>query len=286
MNNTKNCNNHTKWPLFSLLVLFVVLITLGCGSDDAQLQSLGYEDKVLILATTTSTNDTGLLDVLVPAFEQLTGLVVKVISTGTGQALELGRNGDADVLLVHARAAEDEFVAAGSAPYRKDVMYNDYVIIGPANDPAGIKDMPIQAAFQKIADNKIKFVSRGDKSGTHIKEVAVWQSIGIEAPTGAWYMSIGKGMGDTINTANEMLAYTLTDRGTFILMESKIDLELALEGDTILLNPYAVMPVSVDVHPHANFAGAEAFADFITSAAGKKIINDFKIEGKQLFFTE
>ena len=245
-----------------------------------------FANKNLVLATTTSTADTGLLDVLLPVFEEETGIQVQVISVGTGQAIEHGKNGDADVILVHARASEDKFVEEGFGVNRRDVMYNDFVIIGPADDPAGIKGTTIEEGFNKLAsEGKYDFVSRGDDSGTHKKELQVWASLSLE-PTGDWYKNVGKGMGDTINMANELLGYTLTDRGTFIKMEENIDLEIVIEGDEELLNPYGVIPVNPDVHKDLNYEGAEAFAEFITSQEGKDIINSFQLARKQLFFAE
>ncbi|OEF95894.1 substrate-binding domain-containing protein [Desulfuribacillus alkaliarsenatis] len=293
-----------KKSFFVLVLVSLFAITLfGCGQgadepapqpspDPAppveqpeQPQQPQFENTNLILATTTSTNDTGLLDELLPAFKDKTGIDVSVISVGTGQAMEIARNGDADVILVHARPAEDQFVEEGYGVNRRDVMYNDFVVLGPESDPAGIAGMPIEEAFAILAEGSAPFISRGDNSGTHQKEVAVWNSLGIE-PSGSWYMSIGKGMGDTINTADEMLGYALADRGTFISMERNIDVVIVLEGDEILLNPYGVIPVNPDLHSHVNFAGAEAFAEFITSEEGKAVINGFKLEGKQLFFAQ
>ncbi|OEH84947.1 tungsten ABC transporter substrate-binding protein [Desulfuribacillus stibiiarsenatis] len=267
--------------LFLLLIILLSVFSFsGCSTKGSQ-----QANQELILATTTSTSDTGLLDVLIPVFKEKTGIVVKVISVGTGQALELGKNGDCDVILVHARASEDQFVLEEFGVNRRDVMYNDFVIIGPKNDPAGIKGKAIDEAFRLLNQGKSKFISRGDESGTHKKEVSVWESVGIE-PKGNWYLSIGKGMGDSINMANEVLGYTLTDRGTFIKMESEMDIEILIEGDRTLLNPYGIISISPDKHAHANYDGAEAFAEFITSQEGKDIINGFQLEGKQLFFTE
>jgi tungstate transport system substrate-binding protein len=289
-----------KKGLFILiLVSLFAMSMLGCEEetpanpiDQPQAQDPAPVDekpqfakKELILATTTSTNDTGLLEVLLPKFEEQTGLEVKVISVGTGQAIELGQNGDADVILVHARASEDKFVSEGYGVNRRDVMYNDFVVIGPADDPAGVKGLSIEEAFAKFAEGNAKFISRGDNSGTHKKELEVWKSVNIE-PAGDWYLSIGKGMGDTVNTANEMLGYTLADRGTFIKMEKNINLEIVIEGAAELLNPYGVIPVNQEKHADVNYEGAEAFAEFITSAEGKAIINNFVLEGKQLFFAE
>ncbi len=295
-----------KKSLYMFMMMTLILaVMVGCGTKDAapeqkvdepnepvqeveqnkQDEPKEFANKKLILATTTSTSDTGLLDVLLPKFKEKTGIEVSVISVGTGQAIEHGKNGDADVILVHARASEDKFVEEGYGINRRDVMYNDFVIIGPASDPAGIKGLSIEEGFKKLAEGGSKFVSRGDDSGTHKKELEVWKAVGIE-PAGDWYLNVGKGMGDTINMANEALGYTLTDRGTFIKMESKIDLEIMIEGEEELLNPYGVIPVNPANHQGLNAEGAEAFAEFITSDEGKDIINNFKLEGKQLFFAE
>lgn len=244
------------------------------------------ETQDLVLASTTSTQDSGLFDELIPAFEEAhPEYNVQVIAVGTGEALQKGRDGDADVLLVHAKASEEEFVAEGYGDYRKDVMYNDYVIVAPEADPAGIKDSATAAdAFKKIADSGSEFISRGDDSGTHKKELAIWKEAGMENPEGDFYRSSGQGMGDTLKIADEEEAYTLADRATYLSMfkEGAIDLAIAFEGADDLLNQYGVLPVKeARVHD-----GAEAFADWITSADGQAVIKTYGTEkyGQPLFF--
>ncbi|MRR13516.1 extracellular solute-binding protein, partial [bacterium] len=237
----------------------------------------------VILASTTSTQDSGLFDVLIPAFEEAyPEYKVEVIAVGTGEALELGQNKDADVLLVHAKAKEEAFVADGFGTERKDVMYNDFVIVGPAADPAGIKGMAAAAdAFKKIMDAGATFVSRGDDSGTHTKELSIWKAAGIEAPAGAWYMSAGQGMGDVLKIASETPGYTLADRATYLSLKDTLALELLVEGDKALFNQYGVIPVT----DASNMEGAQAFADWIVSAEGQKVIEEYGVEeyGEALF---
>lgn len=244
----------------------------------------------IILATTTSTEDSGLLGVLVPAFEEKHGIEVKVISVGTGQAMTIGQQGDADVLLVHDRNREDSFVADGYGAYRLEVMYNDFVLIGPKDDPAGVEfAWDIAEAFALIAEFQSSFVSRGDQSGTHSKENSIWTNAGIEPHT-PWYVSAGQGMGAVLLMADEMQAYTLSDRATFLkyLKDNKISLNILFEGDAPLLNPYGVIPVNPDRHPDINFVGAELFAQFITSTEGQAIIETFGVKdfGLPLFFPD
>lgn len=240
----------------------------------------------IILATTTSTVDTGLLaNAILPAFKDAYGYDVEVISVGTGQAIAIGQAGDADVILVHDRASEDKFVAEGHGVNRRDVMYNDFVIIGPEEDPAGIAGLALEEAFAKLAASGSEFISRGDDSGTHKAELRLWKAAGV-ATDGDWYIEIGKGMGDTINMANEKLAYTMTDRGTFLKMMNDIDLVIVLAGDDILLNKYGVIPVNPDKNADLNVQGAEDFAEFITSAEGQALIMGYKVNGEQLFFIE
>lgn len=240
----------------------------------------------IILATTTSTQDSGLLDIILPDFTAKTGLDVDVIAVGTGQAMELGARGDADVLLVHARAREDEFVANGDAPARYDVMYNDFVIVGPPSDPAGIKGLGSAAeAFKTISDKQAPFISRGDDSGTHTKEKSVWKAAAIE-PSGDWYQSAGQGMGAVLTMAGEQEAYTLSDRATYLARKAEgLDLDILVEGDKVLFNPYGVLPVSPDKHPAVNFEGATAFVEWITSPETQKLIGEFGVDkfGQPLF---
>lgn len=238
----------------------------------------------LTLATTTSTKDSGLLDkVILPAFTKKTGINVKVISVGTGQALKYGETGDCDVVLVHARASEDAFVAAGYGVNRRDVMYNDFVLVGPADDPAGLRGKPLTEALRTLAAGKGTFISRGDNSGTHQKELELWAKIGITKPEGKWYLSVGKGMGATLLMAEEMRAYTLADRGTYASMRHELKLVIHVSGDPAMLNPYGVIAVNPARHPKVNYEGAMAFIEFITSAEGKRLINEYKVNGEQLF---
>jgi tungstate transport system substrate-binding protein len=242
----------------------------------------------LILATTTSTRDAGLLDYILPDFEAKYNASVEVVAVGTGQALELGKKGDADVELVHARAQEDAFVASGDGINRQDVMYNDFIIIGPANDPAGIKGLKAAEAFAKIAQTGSRFVSRGDQSGTNTTELAIWKVAGIE-PKGDWYISAGQGMGAVLTMANEQLAYTLSDRATYLARTLKgIDLVILCEGDPDLLNRYGVIAVNPAKHPNVNSELANKFIDWITSVETQKLIGTFGVKdfGKPLFFPE
>jgi tungstate transport system substrate-binding protein len=232
------------------------------------------------LATTTSTQDTGLLDVIIPQFEKESGYKVKVIAVGSGQAMEMGQKGDVDVLLVHARASEDEFVAAGYGVDRKDVMHNDFVIIGPENDPAKIKGQTDAVkALTAIAQTKSTFLSRGDDSGTHKKELKLWETAGIK-PEGDWYKSVGKGMGDTFRMADEMKGYTLIDRGTYLALKDKYKLAIMVEKDKPLLNPYGVIAVNPDKFPKVDYEGATKFINWITSEKTQKTIGEF---GKDKF---
>jgi tungstate transport system substrate-binding protein len=256
------------------------------------------EPQVLRLATTTSTEDSGLLDAILPDFEQRYNAKVEVVAVGTGQALKLGENGDADVVLVHARKQEDAFVAAGNGVGRRDVMHNDFVIVGPPSDPAGIKGMTKASdAFKAIAEKGAIFDARGDESGTSTKELAIWASIGI-TPTAelSWYKSLGQGMGETLIAANEQGAYTLTDRGTFLSMRDKLpDLVVLVGGDSIdanadktLLNPYGVIPVNPANHPGVNAALAAQFAEWITSPETQALIGEYGKDkfGQPLFYPD
>lgn len=230
----------------------------------------------LILATTTSTDNSGLLDFILPDFEQKYHADVDVIAVGTGQALKLGQQGDADVLLVHARTKEDAFIQAGYGVNRQDVMYNDFVIVGPPSDPAGIAGMTnAAAAMAKIAETGSPFVSRGDDSGTHTKEKSLWAAAGIE-PAGDWYISAGQGMGAVLTLANEKLAYTLSDRATYLSRTLEgTDLVVLVEGDPILFNPYGVIAVNPLIHPDVNFDGATAFINWLTDPETQQLISTF-----------
>ncbi|MCB0129007.1 MAG: substrate-binding domain-containing protein, partial [Caldilineaceae bacterium] len=240
----------------------------------------------IILATTTSTQDSGLLDVILPAFTAETGITVDVVAVGTGQALQLGEDGNADVLLVHARAREDAFMEAGHGVRREDVMYNDFVLVGPADDPADVRNAESAAdAFSRIAAAEAPFVSRGDDSGTHTKEKAVWAAAGIE-PAGDWYSSAGQGMGAVLTMANEQLAYTLSDRATYLARTLEgTDLEIVYEGDPILFNPYGVMAVNPDKSEQINNDLANQFIDWLISVPTQEKIAQFGVEefGSPLF---
>jgi tungstate transport system substrate-binding protein len=243
------------------------------------------QSNVVILSTTTSTQDSGLLDVLVPMFEKKTGLSVKMISVGTGQALALAARGEADVTLAHAPAQEKKYVADGKMQNRRLVMYNDFVLIGPAEDPAGIKGQPKAAeALRRIAARRAPFVSRGDKSGTHSLELALWKEAGIE-PAGSWYLESGQGMGQTLLVANEKKAYTLTDRGTYLAFRKRVSLPILTEKDRALLNIYSVMEVNPANGPRVNAAGGKAFADFMVSPEVQAVVKAFGVEkfGQPLF---
>lgn len=274
------------------LGLTVLLIASACSPAAAP--AAAPQAQEMILATTTSTDDSGLLDAILPAFERAYGVRVKVVAVGTGQALKLGQDGNADVVLVHARAQEDQFVAEGWGVDRRDVMYNDFVLVGPKQDPAGIKGLATAAAaFKAIAARQATFASRGDESGTHAKEKSIWKQAGIE-PEGDWYNSLGQGMGDTLIFANEKGAYTITDRGTYLSMREKLpNLTILVGGDSIaqntdksLLNPYGVIAVNPARHPHVKFDLAEKFIDWITSAETQKRIGDYGVDkfGQPLFY--
>jgi len=245
--------------------------------------------KAIILATTTSTQDTGLLDLLVPAFEKQAGLMVKTIAVGSGQAMAMGQKGEADVLLVHSPEAEIKFMAEGFGTARRLMMHNDFVIVGPAADPAKIKGIKGSAdALKAIAAGGGTFVSRGDNSGTHSKEKALWKVAGIAAEGQAWYQQTGLGMGQTLNVASEKGFYTLADRGTYLAMKKTLALEILFEGEKSLLNVYHVLEVSQAKWPKVNAAGAKAFADFMVADATQKTIAGFGVEkyGAPLFFPD
>jgi tungstate transport system substrate-binding protein len=254
------------------------LISLPTGPTLAQ-------SSVVILSTTTSTQDSGLLDVLVPMFEKKTGLTVKTIAVGTGKALALAARGEADVTLAHAASLEKKYVADGKMLDRRLVMYNDFVIIGPADDPAKIKGIPKAAdALKRIAESQSRFVSRGDKSGTNILELALWKQAGV-APKGSWYIESGQGMGNTLGIANEKRAYTLTDRGTYLAFQKRIDLPILVEKDRPLLNVYSVMEVNPANGPRVNAKGGKIFADFMLAPETQAVIKTFGVDkyGQPLF---
>ena len=235
------------------------------------------------LATTTSTDNSGLLRALLPAFEQASGYRVHVIAVGTGKALRMGRDGDVDVVLVHARDAERRFVHAGYGERRFNVMYNDFVVVGPRNDPAGVREARTTAeVFRRLARTQAHFISRGDDSGTHRKELALWKSAGLK-PSGSWYREAGQGMGKVLQMSGELGAYTLTDRGTWLAFRDKLPLSLLFEGDPQLFNPYGIIAVSPKRHPHVNHMGAMALIRWITGNEGQTRIATFTRKGKQLF---
>jgi tungstate transport system substrate-binding protein len=258
--------------------LLAVLLCAGLASPLAMAQ------KVLRLSTTTSTENSGLLAWLLPSFEAKTGIKVNVISVGTGKALELGKNGDVDVTLVHARSLEDKFVAEGWGIGRRDVMYNDFLVVGPESDPAKVKgNKDVIAAFDKIAASGAKFISRGDNSGTDVMEKGYWQAAGSK-PAGASYVSAGLGMGEVLNMAAEMRAYTLTDRATYGAYKAKTGLAILVEGDKRMFNPYGIIAVNPAKHPGVNYKGAQQLIEWITSKEGQARIAAFKPAGEQLFF--
>lgn len=245
---------------------------------------LAQAQEAIRLSTTTSTENSGLLKALLPAFEAKTGIKVHVISVGTGKALELGRNGDVDVTLVHARHLEDKFVAEGWGVDRRDVMYNDFIVVGPAADPAGIKgSKDVIAAFRKIAASGSKFISRGDNSGTDVMERGYWREAGAR-PAGASYVSAGLGMGEVLNMAAEMRAYTLTDRATYGAYKARTGLAILVEGDKRMFNPYGIIAVNPAKHKGVNYQGAKRLIDWITSPPAQARIAAFRPEGEQLFF--
>ena len=244
------------------------------------------QDKSIVVASTTSTQDSGLFGHILPLFKQKTGIDVKVISQGTGQALDTGRRGDADVVFVHARPQEEKFVADGFGVKRFAVMYNDFILIGPKSDPAGVKGKDIAAALKAIKEKAAAFVSRGDKSGTHAAELALWKAAGIDiaADKDTWYREIGQGMGAALNTASSMNGYVLADRGTWLSFKNRGDLAIVVEGDKRLFNQYGVMLVNPEKHPHVKKDLGQQFIDWLVSAEGQKAIADYKIGGEQLFF--
>jgi tungstate transport system substrate-binding protein len=253
----------------------------------AQAPAAPSGERFITVASTTSTQDSGLFNHILPLFKAKTGIEVRVISQGTGQALDTGRRGDADVVFVHAKAQELKFVEEGFSTERRPVMYNDFVLIGPKADPAGVagtKD--IVAALKKIQEKAAPFVSRGDKSGTHAAELNLWKAAGIDiaAQKGPWYREIGQGMGAALNTSGAMGAYVLSDRATWISFKNRGDLVISVEGDQRLFNQYGVMSVNPAKHPHVKVNDGKLFADWLTSPEGQKAIADYKIDGQQLFF--
>ena len=244
------------------------------------------EDRSIVMASTTSTEQSGLFAHLLPAFKKATGIEVRVVAVGTGQALDMGHRGDADVLLVHDRAAEGKFVAEGFGLKRSDVMYNDFILIGPASDPAALKGSDIATALGKLAGSKAAFISRGDKSGTHAAELRYWKFADVEAPASrvAGYKECGCAMGPALNMASSTDAYVLTDRGTWLSFKNRGNLTILVEGDKRLFNQYGVIVVNPARHPHVKLQLAQAFADWVLSAEGQASVASYKIGGEQLFF--
>jgi tungstate transport system substrate-binding protein len=271
--------------IWSLTFLFLGILCLIGGMGSA----VQAQDKTLILATTTSTQDTGLLDVLIPIFEKQTGYFVKTIAVGSGQAMTMGQKGEADVLLVHSPAAEKKFMEDGFGVSRRLVMHNDFIIVGPAEDPAKIKGLKSAGeAFKKIAAAQALFISRGDNSGTHAKEKDIWKVADVKYEGEKWYQQTGLGMGQTLNVAAEKKAYTLADRGTYLAVAKTMKLDILVQGDAVLLNIYHVMEVNPQKWPKVNITAAKAFADFMLSKETQEIIKTYGVDkyGSPLFFPD
>ncbi|AOT71755.1 substrate-binding domain-containing protein [Geosporobacter ferrireducens] len=276
-----------------LVTVFIILAGIGCAKpavvpEQPVVQEKSGEDAgSLMMATTTSTENSGLLTFLLPKFKEDTGIDVKVVAVGTGQTLKLGEDGEADVLLAHAKSAEEEFVKAGHGLERFDVMYNDFILIGPKEDPLQIKEKAgsdITAAVQLIHEQKRKFLSRGDDSGTHKAEIALWKEMNVE-PAGDWYLSVGRGMGEVILMTHEVQGYTLSDRATYLSMRDKVGLEILVEGDSRLFNQYGVIAVNPNKNDKINSEGAQVFINWILSEKGQEFIAAFGKEqyGQSLF---
>ncbi|MFC0417844.1 substrate-binding domain-containing protein [Cytobacillus solani] len=280
--------------IFSLsLIAMLIFMMTACSNSTDETSSKQEEQpkaaeevKDLILATTTSTQDSGLLDVLIPMFEEESNTNVQPIAVGTGQALEMGKKGEADVLLVHAPDSEQELVDSGDAINRKRVMYNDFILVGPANDPAGIKGMEVGEAFQKLFNDGAVFISRGDDSGTHKKELDIWKSLELTPGDNTSYAETGQGMGNTLQVAAEKQGYVITDRATYLAQKESLDLEILVEGDEDLLNIYHVMQINPEKHDKVFSEGAEKFVDFMINEETQKVIEEFGQEeyGEPLFF--
>lgn len=276
-----------KHRCFCYLIAMIVAISLVATTSTVF--AAPEKQKNLILATTTSTQDSGLLDVLIPVFEKQTGYFVKTIAVGSGQAMAMGQKGEADVLLVHSPEAEAKFMTEGNGTNRQLVMHNDFVIVGPADDPVTVKmSKSVKEGFKKIALGTALFLSRGDNSGTHAKEKAIWKATGVNPEGQSWYQQTGLGMGQTLNVASEKKAYTLADRGTYLALKKNLGLVILSEGDPLLLNVYHVMEVNAAKWPKVNAPGAKAFVDFMVSRATQKIIGTFGVDkyGSPLFFPD
>ena len=258
--------------------MFAFLAAFACAA------SAHAQARFITVASTTSTEQSGLFKHLLPAFEKKSGIQVRVVALGTGQSLDMGKRGDADVVFVHDKVAEEKFVADGFGVKRLEVMYNDFIVVGPKADPAGAKGKDILAGLKKIEASKSPFVSRADKSGTHAAELRYWKAAGIEKPQGAWYRETGSGMGPTLNTASAMNAYALTDRGTWLSFKNRGELVIVVEGDQRLFNQYGVMLVNPAKHAHVKKEAGQKFVDWVVSPAGQAAIAAYKIDGEQLFF--
>lgn len=276
----------TELPVFNRrLFAAIAIILTALGSSGAL---AGAQEQSIVLASTTSTRDSGLFDHILPLFATKTGIDVRVVAQGTGQALDAGRRGDADVVLVHAREQEEKFVRQGFGVRRFDVMYNDFVLIGPRGDPAGIKGSPdVAAALTSIQSKKAVFVSRGDKSGTHFAELGLWKAAGVDlaAMKEPWYKEIGQGMGAALNTASAMNAYVLSDRATWLAFKNRGELEILVEGDERLFNQYGVMLVNPARHASVKAEPGQRFIDWLISPEGQQAIAEYKIDGQQPFFS-
>jgi tungstate transport system substrate-binding protein len=273
-------NRNMKVIVGILICLVIGLAVIGMTRDNTP--------KSIILSTTTSTQDSGLLDEILPYFEKETGIEVKVVAVGTGKAIQMGVDGEADVLLVHAKASEEKFVSDGDGVERFDVMYNDFVLVGPKGSNDGLETSSmtdIESVLKYISEHQLKFVSRGDDSGTNKKEISLWKGLSLE-PSGDWYISAGKGMGDVLMMASELQAYTLTDRATYLAMQDKLDLDIVFQADEALLNYYGVIAVNPNKNEQINAKGAEAFIKWILSDETQKRIGQFGVEayGQPLFF--
>jgi tungstate transport system substrate-binding protein len=273
---------HVKQPSLVLMMLILSIASLLISSNLYAGQEQG--SNILRLATTTSTQNSGLLDQLLPAFTQSTNIEVQVIAVGTGKALKMGRDGDVDVVMVHAKKAEDKFIEEKHGDYYKQFMFNDFVLVGPATDPAKISSVKsISQALTAIEKNQAMFISRGDDSGTHKKEISLWKNAGL-SPSGSWHREIGQGMGKALQMASELQAYTLTDRGTWLAMQEKLELKLLYAGDKGLNNPYGIIAVTAIKFPDINYTGAVQLIDWICFDQAQSIIANYTIKGNQLFF--
>jgi tungstate transport system substrate-binding protein len=270
----RRCGARAAW--LAALLAAAALLPLGAAA----------QDKSIVMASTTSTEQSGLFAHLLPAFKKASDIDIRVVALGTGQALDLGRRGDADVLFVHDQAAEEKFVAEGYGIERRPVMYNDFVVVGPKSDPAGVRGKDVVEALKRLAASKETFISRGDKSGTHAAELRFWKAAGIDTPAGrmSGYKECGCGMGPALNIASSSNAYVLTDRGTWLSFKNRGELDILVEGDTRLFNQYGVIVVNPAKHPHVRRELAQAFADWVVSPAGQASIAEYRIGGEQLFF--